>query len=381
MLLDTLLLANNAGLEEEIAQGIIAKIAESMPELTDHSPGSPHVVMAEALAWGSTLLLYYVAQQPQLFEDWLLTHLYQMVKRPATNAAAGLVLTFSTPAPPGGRTVLAGTKFTGGGSAWTLLESFTYPEGALGNESHLTEVGSVYNASLPVQCDTPGSVYNTAANTITQVTQVTPGLITVTNPTPATGGRDLESDAEVRSRYFGARSEQDLLVTHLDFERAATLYLGKNSRVQVVTPPPTPGFVHLSALYPDGTPLVAHDAMQAELNRRSPMAPVRYVPPRIVDVTVSATVGYDPNATTAAAVQAAASTLIQGYVHPTYWPKWGNSVNTLYTSDLIAKLQNLPGVLNVTLTSPASDVPLGQPHAVVRLTGVPVITPVAVGAI
>lgn len=380
MLLDTLLLANNAGLEEEISQGIVAKIADTMPELTDHSPGSPHVVMAEALAWGSALLLYYVAQQPQLFEDWLLTHLYQIQKRPATNATAGLVLTFSTAAPPGGRTVLAGTKFTGGGSTWTTLESFTYPESTIGNETQLTQAGTIYNAVLPVNCDLPGSVYNTAANTITQVTQVTPGLISVTNPLPATGGNDLETDAAVRARYFATRSEQDLLVTHLDFERAASTFLGPNSRVQVVTPPPTPGFVHLSALYPDGTPLVSHDAMQSELNRRSPMAPIRYVPPLIVDVTVSATVNYDPNATTAAVVQATATSLIRGYVHPTYWPKWGNSVNTLYVSDLIAKLQNLSGVLSVTLTSPAADVPLGQPNAVVRLAAL-TITPVAVGAI
>lgn len=368
MLLDSLLLANNAGLEEEISQGIIRKIAQGMPELTDHSPGSPHVVMAEGLAWGSSLLLYYVAQQPQLFEEWMLRHLYHTVARPATNAQASLQLAFSTPAPTGGRTVTAGTRFKGGGSDWTVLESFTFPEGSYGNETHLTEVGLVWNFLIPVACNSSGARYNTAANTISTVTQLTSGLVSVTNPAAAYGGKDEESYADMRQRYFNSRIEEDLLVTHIDFEAATSRFLGPNSRVYVVTPPPTPGFVHISALYPDGTPLVAHNELQIHLNSRSPMAPVRYVPPAVIGVAVNVTLKYDPNAASPGALQTQANDLIQGFINPVFWPRWGSTENTLYRSELIARLQALSGVLSVTLVSPAADVLLGAPNATLLLT-------------
>jgi phage-related baseplate assembly protein len=97
----------------------------------------------------------------------------------------------------------------------------------------------------------------------------------------------------------------------------------------------------------------------------------------VIDVAVSATLKYDPNATTSAATIVAANALIAGFINPTFWPRWGNPENTLYRSDLISRLQNLNGVLSVTLNAPAADVVLGQPNAAVKLLGAPTIATVA----
>ncbi len=150
---------------------------------------------------------------------------------------------------PGGRTVSAGTRFIGGGSTWTVLEGFTYPEGSFGNESHPTEIGVIGNYLLPVYCDSAGKRFNTAPGTITVVSQVTPGLVSVTNPAAAYGGSDVESYEETRARYFRARIEEDLLVTHSDFEAAAQKIPGRRKPGLCGHTAPYSGIrPHLSAL-------------------------------------------------------------------------------------------------------------------------------------
>lgn len=363
-LTDTLASLNTLGLEEEIATGIIERIAQALPELTDHSPGSPHVVIGEAVAWGTSLLLYYVAQQPALFEEHLLTSLYAARPHPPTNAQARLRLTFSTPAPAGGRLLNAGLRFSGGGATWTLLDSYLYPEGTTGAETVLTEGVSSPAFLLPVACDQPGSKFNTAAGTITGVAQIVPGLVAVTNPDPAFGGADTETYPEMRDRYFQRRFDDNLLILPLDYERAAYRYLGVGARVHIVTPPPTPGYVHLSVLLPDGTPLVAHAGLEAHLNTRSPHAPIRLMPPALTPVPVSGTLLYDPAVITAPDLLLAAETALRTLLNPLTWAGWGSEHNAVDVSSLIAVLRNLSGVRSVTLTMPGTDLSLGQPHAV-----------------
>lgn len=362
-LTDTLNQLNLLGLEEDLASGIVERIAAGLPELTDHSPGSPHVVIAEGVAWGTALLLYYAQQQPALMEEYLLRELYALTPRPATNAQALLWLTFSTPAPAGGRLLNAGTRFTGGGATWTLLDPYVYPEGSTGHETITGEGVERPAYLLPVACDLPGAAYNTAPGTITAVSQIIPTLVAVTNPQAAWGGADAESYAQLRARAFQSRSDEGLLVLPLDFERAASRFLGPGARVHVVTPPPTPGYAHLSVLLPDGSPLVSHPALEAHLNSRAPLAPVRFVPPTLVPVDVSGTLRYDPAVTTEAQLLAEASTALRTLIDPLSWSGWGREVNTLDASALIAALRALSGVRSVTLTLPAADLPLGQPHA------------------
>lgn len=377
MILDELFKNNQTGLEAEISAGIIERIARELPELNDHSPGSPHVVIAEGVAWGTSLLLYYLARQPELYENWILRYLYGATPLPPRQARAELVLSWSTPAGPGGRLVNAGTQFEGGGTTWTVLDTFVYPPDAMGNEVYSTDIGPQPLYRIPVVADAAGSRYNTAAGTITKVTEIMPGLISVSNPFPATGGEDEEPYEAMRARIFSKRLEEDLLVIPRDFEIAVAHYLGEMSRTMVIVPPPTPGYVHLSVLYPDGTPLVVNLGLEEELNRRSPMAPVRFVPPTVVDIPIVASLYFNPQSISPERLQALATQALATRLDPRFWGGWGSTPNVLYRSDIISLLQGLPGVVSVELAMPAQDVDLGSPNAVTRMA-TPVFTTVAV---
>jgi len=57
-------------------------------------------------------------------------------------------------------------------------------------------------ARVPVEAVEPGTQGNTAEGTITEIVTPIPGVSEVTNEEPITGGRNRETDAELRKRYF-----------------------------------------------------------------------------------------------------------------------------------------------------------------------------------
>lgn len=365
---------NSGAVERELRDAVIKKIAADLPQLTDHSPASPHVVIGAGAAWGTSLLLYYVERIPEMVEEYLVRDVMHAQPRDASSAMASLQLTFSTPAPLGGRTLPAGTRFTGGGTTWTLLDPFTFPAGAFGNEQHLEGGRLVYDYLVPVVADVPGRRHNTSAGTITGVGQTVEGLVAVTNPQSAFGGKDPEEYEDLRSRVFGLRFNEETLVVPEDYEDAIRKYLGGETRVYTVLPPPTPGFAHFSVLYADGNPLISHDDLRAHLDRRSPHAPTRFVPPAVVDVEVEAALTYDPSMISEGALLEEAGDAVRHLLDPRHWPLWGSAGNVLYRSALIGVLQSQRGVLDAELLLPARNVPLGQPNAVPRLLGAPRFT-------
>lgn len=63
-------------------------------------------------------------------------------------------------------------------------------------------IGESETVDVTVQCDMPGTVGNIPIGAINRFPVTLPGLVSVTNPAPAEGGFDVESDDELRQRYF-----------------------------------------------------------------------------------------------------------------------------------------------------------------------------------
>lgn len=63
-------------------------------------------------------------------------------------------------------------------------------------------IGESETVDVTVQCDMPGAVGNIPIGAINRFPVTLPGLVSVTNPAPAEGGFDEESDDELRQRYF-----------------------------------------------------------------------------------------------------------------------------------------------------------------------------------
>jgi len=71
---------------------------------------------------------------------------------------------------------------------------FTITEAAI-----LDETGTV---TVSAKCDTPGRIGNVPVGAINRFPVTLPGLVSVTNETPAEDGFDEETDDELRKRYF-----------------------------------------------------------------------------------------------------------------------------------------------------------------------------------
>lgn len=67
------------------------------------------------------------------------------------------------------------------------------------------EIGK--KVSVEVVAEIPGPIGNVPANTITEILTPLPGVYSVNNPDAATGGRNVETDAEFRERYYASLSK------------------------------------------------------------------------------------------------------------------------------------------------------------------------------
>lgn len=108
----------------------------------------------------------------------------QGITRKAAKSSGVEVVITGTP----GSSIMAGDKV----ASDTL--TFTVTEDAVSDEKGII--------SAWVQCDIPGVVGNIPIGAINHFPVTLPGLVSVTNPTPAEGGFDEETDDELRKRYF-----------------------------------------------------------------------------------------------------------------------------------------------------------------------------------
>lgn len=360
---------NTAELEQAVSQGIVQRmIAGLQSKLTDWSPSAPQVVIGEAVAWGTSLLLYYTLRIPEAVEEWVVRRLFGGSEKPAQAARAYLLLTFSEAAPVGGHTLRAGTAFRGGDVNWVLENNYTYPPGAFGSE----QVAGEYLYLVPVRAQTAGKAGNVIAGIINQSVSTIPGLVSVTNPAPAGEGADLESYESMRDRIFATPLDGNL-VEPQDFERFVRGYLG-GGQVYTITPPPTPGSTHLSVVYPDGSPLVSDTALKNAIEAKDPRGPVVFVAPNEVAINVTADLYFDPALTDAATIVADSINLLAQYARPQTWKLWGQSPNGVWRSSLTAELQKATGIKRVVLRNPSSDVVFPTPNSVPTL-GIVSLTP------
>ena len=108
----------------------------------------------------------------------------QGITRKAAKSSGVEVVITGTP----GSSIMAGDKV----ASDTL--TFTVTEDAVSDEKGII--------SAWVQCDIPGVVGNIPIGAINHFPVTLPGLVSVTNLTPAEGGFDEETDDELRKRYF-----------------------------------------------------------------------------------------------------------------------------------------------------------------------------------
>ena len=366
-LYETLKNLDTEGLEVEAARIILEKIAQDLPSLTDYSPGSPHVVIAEAVAWAQALSLYHIARLPEILEEYVVRVLYGGQEAPATPSRTTLVLTFSTPAPSGGRVIPANTAFAGpGGLIFVNPAPYTYPAESYGNEMS----GGSYLYQIPVVCTTAGARTNVPANTITRPQTAIPGLVSVTNPLPATGGRDAETYEEMRNRLLRTPPDSKL-VTQGDYEEFVRYYYG-GGRVYVIGPKfpdfttndPNwqAGYVSLAVMLPDGTPLSDDPILKAVLLSVSPMGIPRFVQPTVQTINVSGTIYYSLQADLTQ-VRAQVEQTLRSLLSPLSWGGWGRWPNDLYRSQIEGALHAVEGVVGVNLTSPGVKTSLPTPYS------------------
>lgn len=236
-----------------------------------------------------------------------------------------------------------------------------------GNPPALSTAQSV---SAPAASEDPGFDYNVGPAAITVLTDAPDGVTTVTNTLPFTGGTDTEATEDFRIRLLDAirapetGSAADLeswaeAVTGVD---SATVFQNDNMGVA------TPGHTTIRISGPAGTipPQSVLDAVSAVLVQRDIANITLHVgtfTSTVTPVTVATTLaaGYTLAGVTAS-VQAAVAAYINGL------PVGA----TLRISGIISAVFGLPGILDVTVTTPSTNQATGATSK--RVAGVITVT-------
>lgn len=224
--------------------------------------------------------------------------------------------------------------------------------------------------------DTPGSIGNTAANTITEFVASIPGVSTVTNQQPLVNGTDAETDADRLARFrdyiksltrgtihaclYGAKTAQRLDANGIVIEYVASASLVEPWLTDTAQPVArfriyihnggtgtTGALVTLAQKIvdgyyeADGTPVPGWKAAGT-------ICIVSAATDQAVNVTGTVAVASNY---VAADVVAAAEDAIGVYIQ-----SLGAGRNVLLSELVSIVKRDVPGVLNVTLTAPAADV-------------------------
>lgn len=207
--------------------------------------------------------------------------------------------------------------------------------------------------SIPAEAQETGNEGNTLARTITDLTNAPTGLVSVTNPAPFTGGSDPEDTEDFRQRLLdrvrspGTGSPSDLKswAEEVPGVENATVFTNDNEGT------PTNGHttVRISTAgggVPDST-LIAE--VLAVLQERD-----------LANVTIHVD-GFTQQSTDVAVTV----TLATGYSHTDIDPGVQQAIalfinkldvgETLYRSGIVAAVVGLPGVLDVSVTTPATN--------------------------
>lgn len=158
------------------------------------------IAAEEAGLWETTEAAYYAGYVQSATGASLdeVVRLVGLTRTPGARATGTITLSRTTPAPQA-YTVPAGTQVMTGDGA-IIFET---------TEVRILQQGTT-QVDAPVRALEPGPEGNLAAGTITSLVSTVPGIETVTNADPTTGGAEAETDAALRYRTIhytpGARA-------------------------------------------------------------------------------------------------------------------------------------------------------------------------------
>lgn len=198
-----------------------------------------------------------------------------------------------------------------------------------------------------------GTAYNVEIGAINEVADVPDGVTDVTNTTVFTGGTDEEDMEAFRSRLLdflrnpktGSPADLEAWAEAIDGVAEATAFPNDNLGT------PTNGHVTVRIVGPDGTtpPQSVIDAVQAELDAQDIANIVIHVT-TFDSVSTDVTVDVDLESTfTLGDVTPAVKDAIEDYINAV--PVGG----TVYRAGIIDAVFGLAGIINVTVSTPATD--------------------------
>jgi uncharacterized phage protein gp47/JayE len=193
---------------------------ESDGALNDFTPASPLAAISEGQAFAQSELLYYLNNLPEAFSLQWLRQLG--IQRKLGSRALVDVSFYKVPGFQRVLIIPKGTKvFADGGQEFVTLEEVRISEGD-------------FSATAACQSERWGSTYNVGQGQINKIERNFAGLEFLRNETPAVGGSDIESVAQMKQRAFEVLTRRNL-TTSQDFENEVRNLAPESSLVKVLT--------------------------------------------------------------------------------------------------------------------------------------------------
>jgi uncharacterized phage protein gp47/JayE len=274
----------------ELVRAIQSRInLESGGSLTDFTPASPLSSITEGQAFAQAELSYYLNNLPEAFSlQWF----RQLGVQRIVGSRSVVSVTFTpTPGYQGSIIIPQGTRlFTESNLVFILTENVSIESGSLG-------VAGI------ARSERWGSVYNVGAGEINRADGRFLGLGTVTNDQAASGGRDLETIDQMKTRAFELMARRNLTTAN-DFEGELRAIAPDAQVVKVLTyeerfdlVPQDFGGVFIVAGGEDGSPLseASKSSVTAALKNRVVLGTsVSILSPIVVPLDVVIDIYYDP---------------------------------------------------------------------------------------
>ena len=261
-------------------------------------------------------------------------------RKAGTKAAAVLEITGTA-----GFVIKAGTRFL---TADNLVFTTTA-------QAEIPESGTV---TIPVEAEAPGAAYNTGPGEIIYQYENDSRVKSVTNPEPAMGGADPESDTSLYARIVYARQKPSTSGNRYDYERWAREVPGVGEAK--CTPIwDGPGTVRVLIVDENRQPVDAAivEACAAHIEEVRPNgAEVTVVSASARPVNAAAKVTVD-GSTTLAAVQEAFAEALEGYLRSLAFEKYEVLYNRV--GALLISIDGVVDYTGLTLNGQAASVAVG----------------------
>lgn len=335
------------GFSELVAQEGVARLASARDEngtpiFSDHTPGSPHVVLAEQLAHAGALSQFYASNIPLLIEDYLLSMSGEL---PLDGLPEYVWLVYRLTSPrPADYTITRGKQFEAdGGQLYEAVYDLTIPNMQWGDEVNAD--GTFLYQQL-YRAATPGLAGRIPSGTLKTPRTSIPYVERAFNPQASFGGRDPEGYDEFRVRAFQSPRD-NLLITPGDYVQAVRRFLGPGARVIVIGEgregeARKVNEVRIAAIAPNGEivdPAGAGVALRAYLQERDPNSDVVIKAPLRTAFALSMTVVLEANATAdEESIKPLVKAELRRLLSPLVWRDWGEKENQFDVNRLLGEV-------------------------------------------